>query len=700
MRKIKYSIFLFLLGVNSLIATNIVGYEYWFNNTIDSKVGVSVSPTEQLSVDELIATDGLPAGVHAINFRFLDDSARWSSVDASLFIKRLNLPATGTNKIEKGYWWFDSDFANKQEMSFTPNTVLIIDELIATSTLPNGIHSINCTFIDSRGIYAPVSSFLFIKRALNPSAGSNTITKCQYWIDNNIANTSEISLSAGEIVAVNDLINTSALPTGIHSINFRFQDANGVWSSITSSLFKRMSLRAYGSTPNIVACEYWFDNGFDTRQQIPISADTVVNVDELINVQLPVGVHSLNVRFQDANGVWSSVSMSLIRKFAVISTNPNYITAYRYWVDDEVSSANMIILPAPVNPMDLTTEIDMSAYSVDEHLFHMQFRDTRGAWSSVTTDSVSRESYLSSQFSVANTPACDTVKVSFTNLSKDADSLIWSFGDGTYSYDTNPTHVYTTSGNYSVQLIARDTILHIDSTLTVNVPVTVYSSPVINLGSDKTICDYDSVQLMVNDEYQTYMWNGISGDSSIYSKGGTHILEVTDINGCKALDTVIVELFVRPTTPVIVKEGDSLTTNPITEGTLQWYKDNSAINDADSTVYKPIETASYHVAVNSNDGCYTINSNIINVVISAIMETGIANITLYPNPTVDKLYFSHNLYGAYSLHVYDVEGQRLINFRQNTQSGSIDVSDLNKGVYVLVFEQNGQVKHMQRFIKK
>jgi PKD repeat protein len=44
--------------------------------------------------------------------------------------------------------------------------------------------------------------------------------------------------------------------------------------------------------------------------------------------------------------------------------------------------------------------------------------------------------------------------VSFTNLTTDATSYNWDFGDGYYSTDQNPQHTYSTSGYYSVQLSA------------------------------------------------------------------------------------------------------------------------------------------------------------------------------------------------------------------------------------------------------
>ena len=48
----------------------------------------------------------------------------------------------------------------------------------------------------------------------------------------------------------------------------------------------------------------------------------------------------------------------------------------------------------------------------------------------------------------------DNDSVSFTNLSTNYESVLWDFGDGNTSFDENPTHVYTASGNYTITLSA------------------------------------------------------------------------------------------------------------------------------------------------------------------------------------------------------------------------------------------------------
>jgi hypothetical protein len=59
-----------------------------------------------------------------------------------------------------------------------------------------------------------------------------------------------------------------------------------------------------------------------------------------------------------------------------------------------------------------------------------------------------------SDFNTSNTLLEPFENVYFTNLSTDADSYTWDFGDGSISYDANPTHSYTSEGSYYVTLRA------------------------------------------------------------------------------------------------------------------------------------------------------------------------------------------------------------------------------------------------------
>mgnify|MGYP003683343725 CR=1 FL=1 len=60
----------------------------------------------------------------------------------------------------------------------------------------------------------------------------------------------------------------------------------------------------------------------------------------------------------------------------------------------------------------------------------------------------------SAGFDVVNGTALSGETVEFTNTSVDANSYTWNFGDGTGSTSESPTHIFTSSGTYTVSLSA------------------------------------------------------------------------------------------------------------------------------------------------------------------------------------------------------------------------------------------------------
>ncbi len=68
-------------------------------------------------------------------------------------------------------------------------------------------------------------------------------------------------------------------------------------------------------------------------------------------------------------------------------------------------------------------------------------------------------------------------EVTFTNASSDADTFAWEFGDGATSAEENPTHVYTTGGDFTVKLTASniDGSEVVVKDITVTVPANVYT---------------------------------------------------------------------------------------------------------------------------------------------------------------------------------------------------------------------------------
>ena len=125
--------------------------------------------------------------------------------------------------------------------------------------------------------------------------------------------------------------------------------------------------------------------------------------------------------------------------------------------------------------------------------------------------------------------------VYFTNLSTPAGDIHfnkWSFGDGTYSTDLNPTHTYSTSGLYTVCLeVRKDSAGLCKDDTCIAIQIQVSTSPVCNLQAYFT-WTADSLQL--NRIYfhnqtvnfvstDTIRWNFGDGSAYSYDVNPTHV---------------------------------------------------------------------------------------------------------------------------------------------------------------------------------
>ncbi len=151
---------------------------------------------------------------------------------------------------------------------------------------------------------------------------------------------------------------------------------------------------------------------------------------------------------------------------------------------------------------------------------------------------------------------CAPYPVSFTNTSVNAASYFWDFGDGTSSSATDPTHLYTISGNYSVTLIAINSNGCAD-TLVLPLSIQVNQTPVANFTRSpasgcapvNVILTSTSTQL-TNPVYSWNFGNGQSGNQPAhtinYPNPGTYAVSliVTNGNGCS--DTIIKNVIANP----------------------------------------------------------------------------------------------------------------------------------------------------------
>ena len=117
----------------------------------------------------------------------------------------------------------------------------------------------------------------------------------------------------------------------------------------------------------------------------------------------------------------------------------------------------------------------------------------------------------------------------------------WNFEKGTPDSSTDKTGdvSFSESGNQDVSLIISNP--YVSDTLYLSDAVTVNENPVIDLGADTIICNTQTIELGVNDSFDSYSWsNGGTTPTIIVDSSGTFSLMVEDTNGCVGFDEITV----------------------------------------------------------------------------------------------------------------------------------------------------------------
>lgn len=156
-------------------------------------------------------------------------------------------------------------------------------------------------------------------------------------------------------------------------------------------------------------------------------------------------------------------------------------------------------------------------------------------------------------FDAKKRSGCIPFNVSFIDKTKDAVSWYWTFGDGSFSTEKNPSHIFENEGNYTVSLVTSSGSGCVD-TLTMNdfIKVGVLSAD-FSVDVPPSLCSPLFAQFHNNSEgADTYIWNFGDGSAStlkdpvhIYTKVGEFNVNLIAKNQYGCSDTASVTNLVR-----------------------------------------------------------------------------------------------------------------------------------------------------------
>lgn len=248
------------------------------------------------------------------------------------------------------------------------------------------------------------------------------------------------------------------------------------------------------------------------------------------------------------------------------------------------------------------------------------------------------------------------LSVAFTDASVDGDGTVtnwgWDFGDGSTSTDQNPTHVYTSAGDYTVSLVVKDnddstsTLITKDITVAPNVIPTSDFTFVV----DKLKVTFTSAAADTDGSILSYSWDFGDGNTSTdqnpvhtYTTAGDYdvIFKATDNNMEESLPVTKTVTSVANVIPVAsfteAKDFLEVTftdTSTDTDGTVDawdWDFGDGNSSTAENPVHTYTGSGTYTVKLIVADSNAELSTEVSKLV--EVIERPVANFT----HVVDKL---------------------------------------------------------------
>ena len=293
---------------------------------------------------------------------------------------------------------------------------------------------------------------------------------------------------------------------------------------------------------------------------------------------------------------------------------------------------------------------------------------------------------VEANFSVSVTSSFIGEEIVFTDLSLGTQTAwLWNFGDGVSSILQNPTHIYQSSGTYTIELIIyRDNesdTLSLEDYLTIEIP----PIELTYISADESCPTYNdgNIDITVSGGLSPYTFLWSSGETleDLYNvAAGSYYVTVTDYNSSFVVENIVIsqpELNYQVTIPNCYNSGEGII-ELLPSGGTSPYTYNWSTNESTQNIDN-LMAGTYYVSVYDYDQCLLNPSN----------EGIIVN-----QPTVIQLSFTHEEIDCYgnsngSIDLTVQGGTSPYSFQWSNGESSEDISGLSPDTfYVTVVDDN------------
>lgn len=201
-------------------------------------------------------------------------------------------------------------------------------------------------------------------------AYAQSISKYEYWTDDDYASRSVVNSSGGDISLD---IPTDNLSAGIHLLNFRAGRSDGVWGNLYRYLYYIPTLK--NSETGDINMEYWLDDNLAEKKSETVGGG---NLSLALDIStLTPGVHYFNCTPISASGErGSSERLLFYIPLPHTDTADLSLNSYEYWLDDDY--ANKVSVTD--NNAQQTFDINISQLTSGIHYFNYRAVNNQGTW--------------------------------------------------------------------------------------------------------------------------------------------------------------------------------------------------------------------------------------------------------------------------------------------------------------------------------
>ena len=294
--------------------------------------------------------------------------------------------------------------------------------------------------------------------------------------------------------------------------------------------------------------------------------------------------------------------------------------------------------------------------------------------------------------------------VDFTNLSQNAITTIWNFGDGNSSTDNDPNHTYAQSGTYIVQLIISNGCGMDTFNQTIFVEIVEAGFLIDEAGG----CVSHTVNFQNNSlgTIDDFLWTFAGGNPAtsmdenpqiVYDSPGLFEVQL-EIYGAQGNDTILMENAIEVLDVPVASfdyffstQGTANFNNNSTNATsYAWdFGDGTPIANEEMPFHVYNSLGDFVVTLTaSNEYCSNTFTGMVSI-LTSLEELELSDVRIFPNPSSDFLTIELQNSEMAQIEVFSMDGKKIKSLSGTFfQSRLLDIMNLPQGVFMISILQN------------